>query len=104
MLNFNYKRFSLLFLILILVFLSCLPGNNTKSPKLIVMITPDQFRADYLVKYRDTFEGGFRRLLDEGLWYDKARVDHAPTLSWPGHTTIHTGAYPKTHGVVSNEM
>ncbi|MFC1564694.1 alkaline phosphatase family protein [candidate division KSB1 bacterium] len=84
--------------------ISCESIFTSEKPKLVIMITPDQFRADYLEKYNDAFEGGFRRLLDEGWRYDKALVDHAPTLSWPGHTTIHTGAYPKNHGVCSNEI
>lgn len=76
--------------------------NPEEKPKLIVMITVDQFRAGYLERYDSVFTGGFRRLKDQGWRYDKARVDHAPTLSWPGHTTIATGAYPKNHGILSN--
>ena len=84
--------------------IQCSLTKKEERPKLIVIITLDQFRADYLEKYDETFTDGFRRLRDEGWRYDRAIVDHAPTLSWPGHTTIHTGAYPKNHGVASNEI
>lgn len=72
------------------------------SPKLMVLIGVDQFRADYLVRYNEAFTGGFRRMLDSGTWYRNATVDHAPTLSLPGHTTLATGANPRTHGITSN--
>jgi len=72
------------------------------QPRLIVLIGLDQFRAAYLVRYNETFSGGFRRLMDEGVWYQNAIVDHAPTLSLPGHTTLATGANPRTHGITSN--
>lgn len=71
-------------------------------PKLTILIALDQFRASYLIEYDEAFAGGFRRLLDHGVCYKKAIVDHAPTLSLPGHTTLATGANPRTHGITSN--
>ena len=81
---------------------ACSPSGGREAPKLVVMIGIDQFRADYLERYDGAFSGGFRRLKDEGWRVDRALVDHAPTLSWPGHTTLATGAHPRTHGIVSN--
>ena len=99
------KYFCTALVIIFAVFtIQCSLTKKEERPKLIVIITLDQFRADYLEKYDETFTDGFRRLRDEGWRYDRAIVDHAPTLSWPGHTTIHTGAYPKNHGVASNEI
>lgn len=72
------------------------------SPDLMILIGVDQFRADYLVRYNKAFTGGFRRMLDSGTWYRKASVDHAPTLTLPGHTTLATGSNPRTHGITSN--
>jgi len=72
------------------------------KPKLTILIGLDQFRADYLVRYNDAFTGGFRKILDQGFWYQNGIVNHAPTLSLPGHTTLSTGANPKTHGITSN--
>ncbi len=76
--------------------------SNQTKPKLIILIGLDQFRAGFLEKYNEVFEGGFRRMMDHGVWYKNAIVDHAPTLSLPGHTTLATGANPKTHGITSN--
>ena len=72
------------------------------TPKMVVLIGLDQFRAGYLERYNETFSGGFRRLIDDGVWYQNAIVDHAPTLSLPGHTTLATGSNPRTHGITSN--
>jgi predicted AlkP superfamily pyrophosphatase or phosphodiesterase len=39
-------------------------------PKLVVIVIIDQFRGDYLERYRDQFvEGGFRLLLDKGAYF-----------------------------------
>ncbi len=67
-----------------------------------MLIALDQFRSDYLESYDPAFTAGFRRLLDNGRRYPRALVDHAPTLSYPGHTTLATGAHPRTHGITSN--
>lgn len=82
---------------------SCTSQESNKAPKLIVIITLDQFRAGYLEEYDDIFTEGFRQFRDKGRRYDRAIVDHAPTLSYPGHTTIATGAHPKTHGINAND-
>jgi predicted AlkP superfamily pyrophosphatase or phosphodiesterase len=73
------------------------------SPKLLVMIALDQFRAGYLEEYDEAFTDGFRRLRDGGQRYDRAIVDHAPTLSYPGHSTLATGAHPRAHGFNQND-
>jgi len=72
-------------------------------PRLLVLIAIDQFRADYLERYDSAFVGGFRRLKDEGLYWRRAIVDHAPTLSYPGHATLATGCNPRTHGFTAND-
>jgi len=72
------------------------------KPKLTILIGVDQFRASYLTDYDQMFTGGFRRMIDQGMWYKNGIVDHAPAESLPGHTTLSTGSNPKRHGVTSN--
>jgi len=73
-------------------------------PKLVVVITIDQFRGDYLERYRDQFgEGGFRLLLDHGAYFPNCNYNYANTRTAPGHATLFTGAYSNGHGIVSNE-
>ena len=63
-------------------------------PKLVVIIVIDQFRGDYLERYRDQFgEGGFRLLLDHGAYFTDCNYDYANTRTAPGHATLLTGAY-----------
>ncbi|MFZ0798319.1 MAG: alkaline phosphatase family protein [Terriglobales bacterium] len=73
-------------------------------PKLIVVIVIDQFRADYLERYRDQFgDGGFRVFLDRGAYFTDCYYDYANTRTAPGHATLFTGSYTSGHGIVANE-
>jgi arylsulfatase A-like enzyme len=73
-------------------------------PKLVVVIVIDQFRGDYLERYRDQFgDAGFRLLLDHGAYFPNCNYNYANTRTAPGHTTLFTGAYSNGHGIVSNE-
>src|ERR1043166_3017693 len=73
-------------------------------PKLIVIIVIDQFRADYVERFRDQFgDGGFRLLLDRGANFTGCNYDYADTRTAPGHATLATGAYPNSHGILDNQ-
>ena len=73
-------------------------------PKLIVVIVIDQFRGDYLERYRDQFgEGGFRVFLDRGAYFTDCNYDYANSRTAPGHATLFTGSYTSGHGIVANE-
>ena len=73
-------------------------------PKLIVVITIDQFRGDYLERYRDQFgDAGFRLLLDHGAYFPNCNYNYANTRTAPGHATLFTGAYSNGHGIADNE-
>ena len=73
-------------------------------PKLVVVIVIDQFRGDYLERYRDQFgDGGFRLFLDRGAYFPDCYYDYANTRTAPGHATLFTGTYSNGHGIISNE-
>src|ERR1700727_1487896 len=73
-------------------------------PKLIVVIVIDQFRGDYLERYREQVgDAGFRLLLDHGAYFSDCHYDYANTRTAPGHATLFTGAYSNGHGIVANE-
>jgi predicted AlkP superfamily pyrophosphatase or phosphodiesterase len=59
-------------------------------------------RADYVDKFRGQWTGGLKRLLDEGAWFRDAAYPYAATETCVGHSTISTGAFPSTHGMVAN--
>jgi predicted AlkP superfamily pyrophosphatase or phosphodiesterase len=72
-------------------------------PKLVIVLVVDQFRADYLDRYRADFKGrGFRLFLDSGAYFEDCYYDYANTKTAPGHATLGTGAYTDGHGISSN--
>ncbi len=74
-----------------------------RQPRLVVLIAIDQFRYDYLERFRDLFgSSGFNRLVGRGANFTNARYSHAPTYTAPGHAVISTGAQPSTTGIVGN--
>ena len=72
-------------------------------PKLVVLLVVDQMRADYVEKFRGQWTGGLKRLVEEGAWFRDAAYPYATTETCVGHATISTGAFPATHGMISNE-
>jgi predicted AlkP superfamily pyrophosphatase or phosphodiesterase len=83
-----------------------------QRPHLTVVISIDQFRADYLrrltdlylpAKQKDGKVGGFRYLMSQGAYYIDARYNHYPTYTGPGHAVILTGGYPYKTGIVAND-
>jgi predicted AlkP superfamily pyrophosphatase or phosphodiesterase len=59
-------------------------------------------RADYVEKFREHWTGGLKRLTSEGAWLRNAAYPYAETETCVGHATISTGAFPSSHGIVSN--
>ncbi len=91
-----------------LALLGLIPGAFASAynarPKLVVVIVIDQFRGDYLERYRDQFgDGGFRLFLDRGAYFTDCNYDYANTRTAPGHSTLFTGSYTSGHGIVANE-
>jgi predicted AlkP superfamily pyrophosphatase or phosphodiesterase len=72
-------------------------------PKLVVGIVFDQFRYDYLTRFRDEYSGGFDLLLKRGAVFTNARYVHFPTVTAVGHATFMTGATPAMSGIIGNE-
>lgn len=71
-------------------------------PKLVVLLVVDQMRADYVDKFSGQWSGGLKRLLTEGAWFREAAYPYAATETCVGHSTISTGAFPASHGMVAN--
>ncbi|HET6929859.1 MAG TPA: alkaline phosphatase family protein [Candidatus Acidoferrum sp.] len=71
-------------------------------PKLVVLLVVDQMRGDYVDKFRGQWSGGLKRLLTEGAWFRAAAYPYAATETCVGHSTISTGSFPASHGMVAN--
>jgi len=72
------------------------------KPRLVVVITVDQLRPDYLDRYRTQLRNGFAMLLKQGALFTDAYQDHAVTETAPGHSTILSGRWPAHTGIISN--
>jgi arylsulfatase A-like enzyme len=69
---------------------------------LVVLVTIDQLRGDYLARWGGQWTGAFRRILDRGLLFPRARQDHAVTETAPGHAVLLSGRSPVHTGIVLN--
>ena len=73
------------------------------KPKLLVAIVIDQFRYDYLLRFRSDYNAGFDRLLKNGAVFSDAHYLHALTVTAVGHSTFLSGATPSVSGIIGNE-
>ncbi len=74
-------------------------------PKLVVILVIDQFRGDYLDRYRADFkaEDGFNLFLSKGAYFPECYFGYGNTMTAPGHSTIGTGAYSDGHNIGVND-
>ena len=79
-------------------------AGEGKTPRLALVISIDQFRADYLDRFAPYLgEGGFKLLRASGLEYVECHYRHAVTKTAAGHATILSGVHADVHGVVAND-
>jgi len=71
------------------------------APKLLVVISVDQFSANLWDEYRPHFTAGLARL-GTGAAFRNGYQSHAATETCPGHSTILTGDHPSRTGIISN--
>jgi predicted AlkP superfamily pyrophosphatase or phosphodiesterase len=79
------------------------PAPALRPPKLIVLITIDQMRADYVDKFQHQWSKGLKRLMTEGAWFRQADYPYYNTVTCAGHASISTGTVPAVHGMVLNQ-
>lgn len=85
-------------------------SRPTARPRLVVVLSIDQFRADYLTRFSDLYlpakngsgPGGFRYLQSRGAWFPDCRYEHYRTVTAVGHSILGTGAQPSLSGIVGN--
>lgn len=73
-------------------------------PSLVVVITIDGFRGDYLTRFGGQLSGGLARLTTGGAWFTNAHQDHAITETAPGHASILSGRFPRSTGIAANRV
>jgi predicted AlkP superfamily pyrophosphatase or phosphodiesterase len=71
-------------------------------PTLLVFITVDQMRADYLDRWKSQLTGGLKRLAEGGAVFTNGHQDHAITETAPGHASTMSGRFPRSTGITRN--
>ena len=71
-------------------------------PTLVVFLTIDQMRSDYVDRWAPQLTGGIARLRQHGAFFTNAFQDHANTETAPGHSVTMSGRFPRSTGIVSN--
>jgi len=71
-------------------------------PKLVVLISVDQMRGDYIDRFRHQWSKGLHRVVSEGAWFRQADYPYYTTVTCAGHASIGTGTVPAVHGMISN--
>jgi len=79
-----------------------MPAAPEDRPRLVVLLVVDQMRGDYVDKFQGQWNGGLKRLVQEGAWFREAAYPYAETETCVGHATISTGSLPATHGIIAN--
>src|SRR4051812_41827023 len=83
--------------------LAILAAAAPPQPKLVLAIVIDQFRYDYLLRFRNDYNSGLARLLDRGAVYTDAHYIRSHTVTAVGHSTFLTGATPSISGIIAND-
>jgi predicted AlkP superfamily pyrophosphatase or phosphodiesterase len=80
------------------------PANPPADrPKLVVLISVDQMRGDYVDRFRHQWSKGLNRLLTEGAWFRQSDFPYYNTVTCAGHASMSTGTVPAVHGMVLNQ-
>uniref|UniRef100_T1JCD3 Uncharacterized protein n=1 Tax=Strigamia maritima TaxID=126957 RepID=T1JCD3_STRMM len=77
-------------------------ANAISSHPLLLVISLDGFRADYLDRYKDVTPN-LHEIADTGIrspWMENVFV----TKTLPNHQTIATGVYVESHGIIANRF
>ena len=71
--------------------------------KLVLILSIDQMRFDYLTRFAPLYKGGLKLLLDRGAVFSEANYRHSATETGPGHSVILSGRHPSHSGIVAND-
>ena len=79
-------------------------AQNEPPPRLLLLLTIDQGRGDYLDRFAPTLTGGLARLAREGVTFADTHHAHAYTVTAAGHAALSTGRHPSGSGMVGNNF
>jgi predicted AlkP superfamily pyrophosphatase or phosphodiesterase len=77
-------------------------ARGAGAPRLVLFVSVDQMRFDYLTRFEPLYKEGLRTLVDRGAVFTNARYRHANTETGPGHSVLLSGRSPRHSGIVAN--
>ena len=96
------NKYITLFALAALANIECEAQPNTAVPRLVVGITIDQLNSNDMEHFAALYgNGGFKKLLNEGVVYENAQYDFAPVNLASASTAIATGASPTDNGITA---
>src|SRR5690606_29981695 len=78
------------------------PAAEAPAIRLVLLVAVDQFRYDYLTRFRQSYRHGLDTLLTRGAVYTNAHLEHGHTVTAVGHSTMLSGALPAVSGIIGN--
>jgi len=100
----NKRTASLTVLAITCIWFAAVTGQQPpQRPKLVLMLSIDQMRFDYLSRFAPLYRGGLKRLTERGAVFSNARYRHASSETGPGHSVLLTGRHPSHSGIVAND-
>jgi predicted AlkP superfamily pyrophosphatase or phosphodiesterase len=79
-------------------------ATAAERPTMVVLITVDQMRGNYLDRFAPQLTGGLARLSRGGASFSNAHHDHAITETAPGHASLLSGRFPRSTGITANRV
>src|SRR5438046_2573909 len=90
-------------ILIVLLLLLAAAASAAERPDLVVVISIDQFRYEYLTRFAPYFApDGFRRFTEHGANFTHAMYAYSTTYTGPGHAAIGTGRVPAETGIIAN--
>lgn len=90
--------------ILALTFSGLQAQSQPTAPRLVVTLTIDQLRTDYLEAFSALYgEHGFKRLMRDGRVFRQVDFAFGGAERASAIATLYTGAMPSMHGIIANE-
>ena len=100
------RQFKSMLLLIALTLLHTAPAQSqakdASTPKLVLFITVDAMRPDYLSRFESQLTGGLGRLYRGGAVFTNGFQDHAITETAPGHSVTMSGRFPVHNGITAN--
>jgi hypothetical protein len=78
-------------------------SNRPEPPRLIVTLVWDGGGRN-VIDFHEEEHPFLTSLIEQGTWYERAEVGSAPSSTGPVHPVMGTGAFPRKHGLVGNDL